>query len=72
MAMLNSCCCGGGIQASTFITINTEFPAGIIFPARAAVMLAARLPRAEGMMIEPCGDECREAAKKTGRVLPKW
>ena len=36
-----------------------------------SVILAARVPREEKMMIEQFGDEYREYMGKTGRFLPK-
>lgn len=44
----------------------------IIFAVWAAVILVARVPREEQMMIERFGDEYREYMKRTGRFLPKW
>jgi protein-S-isoprenylcysteine O-methyltransferase Ste14 len=44
----------------------------IIFAVGAAVILVARVPREEQMMLERFGDEYREYLKRTGRFLPKW
>ncbi len=44
----------------------------IIFAVSVAVILVARVPREEQMMIERFGDEYREYMKRTGRLLPKW
>jgi protein-S-isoprenylcysteine O-methyltransferase Ste14 len=44
----------------------------IIFAVLMAVILVARVPREEQMMIEQFSDEYREYMKRTGRFLPKW
>jgi protein-S-isoprenylcysteine O-methyltransferase Ste14 len=44
----------------------------IIFAVSAVVILVARVPREERMMIEQFGDEYREYMRRTGRFLPKW
>jgi protein-S-isoprenylcysteine O-methyltransferase Ste14 len=44
----------------------------IIFAFWAAVILVARVPREEQMMLERFGDEYREYMKRTGKFLPKW
>jgi len=44
----------------------------IIFAVWAAVILVARVPREEQMMLDQFGDEYREYMKRTGRFLPKW
>ena len=36
------------------------------------VILVARVPREEQMMLDQFGDEYREYMKRTGRFLPKW
>jgi protein-S-isoprenylcysteine O-methyltransferase Ste14 len=44
----------------------------IVFAVWVAVILVARVPREEQMMLERFGDEYREYMKRTGRFLPKW
>jgi protein-S-isoprenylcysteine O-methyltransferase Ste14 len=44
----------------------------IVFVVWAAVIIVARVPREEQMMLERFGEEYREYMKKTGRFLPKW
>lgn len=44
----------------------------IIFAVCAAVILVARVPREEQMMMEQFGDPYREYMKRTGKFLPKW
>jgi protein-S-isoprenylcysteine O-methyltransferase Ste14 len=44
----------------------------MIFSAGAVVILVARVPREEKMMIEQFGDEYRGYMGRTGRFLPKW
>ena len=44
----------------------------VIFAPLAVLILMARVPREEQMMIERFGDEYREYMKRTGRFLPKW
>ncbi|MGA2748375.1 MAG: isoprenylcysteine carboxylmethyltransferase family protein [Verrucomicrobiota bacterium] len=44
----------------------------VIFAVLALVIIVARVPREEQMMIERFGNEYREYMKQTGRFLPKW
>jgi protein-S-isoprenylcysteine O-methyltransferase Ste14 len=44
----------------------------IIFAVLVAVILVARVPREEQMIVERFGDEYREYMKRAGRFLPKW
>jgi len=43
-----------------------------IFAVGVAIILMARVPREEQMMIEQFGGEYRVYMKKAGRFLPKW
>ncbi len=44
----------------------------IVFAVCLAVIVVARVPREEQMMLERFGDEYREYMKRTGRFLPRW
>jgi protein-S-isoprenylcysteine O-methyltransferase Ste14 len=45
--------------------------AAVFLPLCAAVVLVARIPREERMMLGQFGDEYRDYMKRTGRLLPK-
>jgi protein-S-isoprenylcysteine O-methyltransferase Ste14 len=44
----------------------------VLLAVSGIVIIVARVPREEEMMIERFGDEYREYMKRTGRFLPKW
>ena len=44
----------------------------LFLAAWAVVILVARVPREEQMMLEKFGDEYREYMKRTGRFFPRW
>jgi protein-S-isoprenylcysteine O-methyltransferase Ste14 len=50
------------------LTANWGF---VVFAVITIIVLIARVPKEEKMMIEQFGDEYREYVSETGRFLPK-